>query len=280
MSIAEQLQYSTVQIESFDSEGGVSTGTGYFFKFKENPNNRDYIPVIITNKHVIKGAVSGKLTFTTVDSTGKPDDKNHVVIDTRKFLVNDDTFESLFRKHPDPSVDLCAVPLVPFLDVASFQGHEIFFIPLEKSFIPSNDQLKELGPLEDVIMVGYPNGIWDMANNKPIFRKGVTATHPYLDYNGKKDFMIDVACFPGSSGSPVFLLNENGYRDKNGNTYLGATRMYLLGTLYAGPQHNVIGEIVVVDIPTSNKPIPISRIPNNLGIVLKSSRILELEKLF
>ncbi|CAM4204649.1 Trypsin-like peptidase domain-containing protein [Lacicoccus alkaliphilus] len=129
-------------------------------------------------------------------------------------------------------------------------------------------------------MMGYPNGIWDRVNNKPIFRKGITATHPYNNYDGKEEFMIDAACFPGSSGSPVFLLNEGSYQDRQGNTYMGQTRIFLLVILYAGPQHTITGEIEIIDIPTSDTAVPISRIPNNLGLIIKSSRINELEGLF
>ena len=35
LSISEQLQYSTVRIECEHSDRGMSTGTGYFFRFKE-----------------------------------------------------------------------------------------------------------------------------------------------------------------------------------------------------------------------------------------------------
>ena len=45
----------------------------------------------------------------------------------------------------------------------------------------------------------------DEVNNKPVVRKGITATDIRLDYNGRKEFLIDAACFHGSSGSPVFL---------------------------------------------------------------------------
>ena len=96
----------------------------------------------------------------------------------------------------------------------------------------------------------------------------------------KKEFMIDAACFPGSSGSPVFILNENGYSDKSGNTYLGAKRIFLMGTLYAGPQSTATGEIKIINVPTVQTPITLSSIPNNLGFVIKSERILELESLF
>lgn len=273
LSISEQLQYSTVRIECEHSDGGMSTGSGYFFKFKENKKSGEHIPVVITNKHVINGAIRGRLILTKMNETGYP-------LDTEHFNFDIENFESYWRKHPDSEVDLCAMPIAPFLNAAKDRGQKIFYIPLDNSLIPSDEQLEELSALEDVVMVGYPNGIWDSTNNKPIFRKGVTATHPFFDYNGKKEFMIDAACFPGSSGSPVFLLNEDGYRDKKGNTYLGATRIYILGTLYAGPQHTATGEVKVINIPTSQKPIAISNIPNNLGLIIKSSRIKELENLF
>ena len=148
------------------------------------------------------------------------------------------------------------------------------------SLISDDDKLKELSALEDIVMIGYPNGIWDEVNNKPIIRKWVTATHPCLDYNGKKELMIDAACFPGSSGSPVFILNEGSYTDKLGNTYMGQTRVFLLGTLYAGQQHTTEGEIKIINVPTSQLPISISRIHNNLALVIKAERIKELEQLF
>ena len=40
------------------------------------------------------------------------------------------------------------------------------------------------------------------------------------------------------------------------------------------------GEIKVINVPTSQIPIAISAIPNNLGLVIKSERLYELEKIF
>ena len=54
-------------------------------------------------------------------------------------------------------------------------------------------------------MIGYPDGIWDSVNNLPVIRKGITATHPHISWNGKTEFLTDIASFPGSSGSPYFL---------------------------------------------------------------------------
>lgn len=273
LSASEQLTYSTVRIECEYKDGTGGTGTGFFFQFLKNEATGDYIPVVITNKHVISNSTKGRLIFTKADENNQPLDAQH-------FQVTFDNFESFWRKHPDESVDLCAMPIAPFIKEAENQGEKLFFISLNKSLIPSNQQILDFSALEEVLMVGYPNGIWDNINNKPILRKGVTATHPKFDYCGTKEIMIDAACFPGSSGSPVFIFNEGGYRDKRGNTYMGASRVILLGILYAGPQHTAQGDIQIVNVPTGQKPITISRIPNNLGLIIKSERIFELEDIF
>src|SRR5690606_32118899 len=121
-------------------------------------------------------------------------------------------------------------------------------IPLDKSLIMSDEELDQLTALEDIIMIGYPNGIWDSVNNLPIMRRGITATHPKMDFNGKPEFMIDAACFPGSSGSPIILLNEGSYRTQD--SIVMGSRVKLLGVLYAGPVSTVTGNIQVVNIPT------------------------------
>lgn len=272
MTITEQLSYSTVRIECEMNDGSKSSGSGYFLRFKVDNVNNQHIPVVITNKHVIRNAKKGKLVL-TIARDGQPVDREHF-----QFFI--EGFEGLWKQHPDPDVDLCAMPLAPFIRAAESQGKSVFYIPLDLELIPDQSKLGTLSALEEIVMIGYPNGIWDEVNNKPIFRKGITATHPCFDYNGKKEFMIDAACFPGSSGSPVFILNENGYSDKSGNTYIGAKRLLLMGTLYAGPQHTATGEVRIVNVPTSQVPIAVSAIPNNLGLVIKSERIHELESLF
>ncbi|MCO5935181.1 hypothetical protein NAF17_06490 [Mucilaginibacter sp. RB4R14] len=92
--------------------------------------------------------------------------------------------------------------------------------------------------------------------------------------------MIDAACFPGSSGSPVFIFNEHGYQDKKGNITLVSSRVCLLGVLFAGPQQILTGDIRVVNIPRSLKQISFSSIPINFGLIIKAEHILEIEAAF
>jgi len=128
-------------------------------------------------------------------------------------------------------------------------------------------------------MVGYPIGLWDENNNLPIFRRGVTATHPSIDFKGKKEFLIDVAAFPGSSGSPILLLNESGiYHDKKQKANVVGQRIVFLGVLYAGPQMTAEGEIVVRDIPTHRQIFAQVPLMINLGCVIKAGEVLTLSQ--
>lgn len=125
----------------------------------------------------------------------------------------------------------------------------------------------------------YPIGLSDVRNNYPIFRRGYTAAHPAVDFNKDGIGLVDMACFPGSSGSPIYILNEMGYRDKRGNFYLGRPRIILLGVLFAGPQYNARGDIVVETIPTAIQKVETNtKIMTNLGYYIKATEINEFQK--
>lgn len=263
---SEQLAHSTVRI-SCTTPDGVGTGTGFFFRCVED--EKSHVPVIVTNKHVVAGATVGRFNLTLRDGDGPVVGKH--------FIIEIESFEKQWLPHPDPTVDLCAMPVAQILNQASAAGHNFFYVSLDANLIPSREELEDLGALEDIVMVGYPNGIWDATNNMPIVRRGVTATHPNIDYEGRSEFMIDAACFPGSSGSPVFLYNNGSWTKRGGGMVVGGFRVKLLGVLYAGPQHTATGEVRIVNVPTQQRAVAISTIPNNLGLVVKSNRLKEFD---
>lgn len=260
------LTHCTVRIECQTGDG-VSTGTGYFYEFFGT--EKTHVPCIITNKHVIDGAEIGRFRLTLNDGNNNPKLGEYITIEFSQF-------EKEWLMHPDKEVDLAAFPLGRLIQEANKLGIEFHHVTISRKIIPSQRLYDSLSSMEEIVMIGYPIGLWDKKHNLPIFRRGITATHANLPLNGKTEFMIDAACFPGSSGSPVFLANIGSYLDEDGVLQDGS-RIALLGTLYAGPQFTAKGKIEVVEVPTASVPIAFSDVPCNLGLVIHANRLNDFE---
>ena len=265
----EQLSHSTVRIETDYPDGGRGTGSGFFYRFAVNGDQ--HVPAIVTNRHVIDGASKGRFLMTIQDSDGMPDYGRH---ETFEF----DSFDSRWIRHPDPNVDLAVMPIAPLLHHAESRGIKFFYVEFDDSLLPTPKDIDDFVGIESITMVGYPNGLWDRTNNLPIFRRGVLASAYDKDWNGKKEFLIDAACFPGSSGSPVLVFDAGSSLTRQ--AIVMGTRIKLLGVLYAGPQHTVSGDVRVVTIPVQQKAVSIAGIPNNLGIVLKAELLKDFHTIF
>lgn len=270
MTSAETLTHTTVRLECLLEGNRQSTGTGFFFSFKVD--DQTSVPVIITNKHVIEGSKVGTFVLTKSNDQGEP-----ILGQTEKVVLHN--FESLWIKHPDENVDLAVFPMAPIYNQAEAKGVKFYAPAIVEDFLPTPEKLADLSGLENITMIGYPNGIWDEINNLPIVRRGITATNPKNDYNGLPIFVIDCACFPGSSGSPVFIFDQGGYLNAKGVLNIGSGRLILLGVLFAGPQHVAAGEIQTIEMPMAHVPISLSKIPNNLGFVVKAQKITDFRKL-
>jgi trypsin-like peptidase len=244
----------------------VSTGTAFLFEFAKDGILS--VPTIVTNKHVIAGAKNGRIIFSKQAREGHRLDNEKIVVD-----LND--FDKGWLLHPDPDVDLAVLPIPNVLRGLKTQNIEPYIAILGIVNIPTPEEWNQLSPVEEVTIIGYPNGIWDEHNNLPITRRGITATPANKDYLGKKEFLIDAAIFSGSSGSPVFIINEGGYGTEQG--FVMGNRYLFLGIVHAVYQYETTGEISIEDIPTISKPVARSRIPNNLGLVIKSTKLLEFE---
>lgn len=263
---SEQILYSTVRLVA--SNG--TTGTGFFFNFTLEENK--IAPVIITNKHVVNNNQKEEVKFFLHIKNGDApaDEKLNI------------SFKTDWHFHPDQDLCFCFVNSL-FQQIKNDKQKDIFHIPITETLIWDNAKLEGLSAIEDVVMVGYPSGLWDQKNNLPLFRKGITSSHPAMDFNNKNIGAVDMACFPGSSGSPIFVLNENGYTDKSGKTYLGGKRLIFLGVLSQGPQINAKGELIIENIPTQQKVASITPMMINIGYYIKAVEILafksEIEKL-
>ena len=266
--IADQLIYATTRITGIN---GVNRwfGTG-FFMINTKDDNTEKI-ALVTNKHVVRNAASVVVHLVLSNADGSPNDRDHLDL-------NIENVQSLCEYHPDDAVDVCLINVGGVLNEVISKGDSIYYKCISTKMIVSPDGLKSLTPIEDVIMIGYPNAIMDDVNYKPVVRRGITATDLKNDYNGKPEFMIDVACFPGSSGSPVFLYKQGLVKENKENAITIAIKpsYAFLGILHAGPTISVDGKITIRDIPTTAIPVAEMNTMMNLGYVIKASKVLEM----
>lgn len=262
-STAEQLFFTTVRIDTLDRSGNPGSGTGFIFVHSYKQNN---YPFIVTNKHVIEDAVKGGLTFI------KKDGEDAKLGDA--FRLEIDNFSNIWRGHNDADVDIAVAALAPLEQHIKGLGVDIFYRNISTELIPNDEAMGEIDALEDVVFIGYPNGIWDSKNYIPIMRKGTTATPIQIDFEGKRIFLIDASVFGGSSGSPVFIYNSGTYATKNGPAKVG-TRIHFIGVVAAVYHRNEINEIVIVPIPTDDKQVAVGKEMIDLGVVHKASTVPE-----
>lgn len=249
MDITTNLFHTTIRIECHYDKGISTTGTGFFFSYTKDNH---IIKTIITNKHVVEGSKQTRLTF-----------KQRI----NGFDTNTTAFNSnLWCFHPD-GLDLAMLKL-DCINSYIDHTHEPIIRFFTESLIPDEERIKNLNYIEDVLVIGYPSGLYDTINNTPIARRGITATPIQLDYEGKSCFLIDSAIYPGSSGSPVVIYNQSSYVE-NGTINLNSRLLligvncqtYLSGTFKNGIQQNEI------------------QVANNLGICIKASRLLDFKPL-
>ncbi|WDV05058.1 MULTISPECIES: S1 family peptidase [Lysinibacillus] len=264
----ELLPYVTVRIETIINNKPISTGTGFFYFFCDNLDveGGGTHAAIVTNKHVIEGGEELRFLFNTTDSEERDENGDRILsIHPVRLPINDDTI----ILHPEEDIDLCVIPVTQiFLQLAEI-NKKVHFYPVNKRIIKTERELKQLNTIQEVTMIGYPNGLWDSHNNLPLSRRGINATPIYKNYNGKPEFLIDIACFSGSSGSPIFIHDLNSYTE-NGKVQFGS-RLIFIGVLYAGPIYDSLGEVI---IPTSlNKVYTKTKGMLNLGLVIKASKL-------
>jgi len=266
--ISEQLRYMTVRILTSKNQTTNWTGAGTGFLYCFNKNNIS-VPLLVTNKHVLDEAITIGLTFhVTVDNNASPLPGSGRIISIPVDQVK-------VIRHPDPDVDLAAIAILPIHTHAiNVEGWQPYTKCLSTTHLPSMEMIGDFSALEEIIMVGYPTGLVDAVNNFQIARRGITSTPYTVDYQGKREFLADITVYGGSSGSPIFVMNEGSWSSPKG--IVMGTRFALIGVLRAGHTETMNGQIVAEPVPTNLAPVAKVTHMINLGLCIKSSLIEDL----
>ena len=167
------LPFTTARLECKCTDGTISTGTGFFFNYVVDKDHG--LRFLMTNKHVIEDAYNCTLYVHEAEQT--PHGTYRPLDNSFTITINGMEYWS---GHPDPDIDLCAIPIEPLHREIEDRHKVPFYTPFEESLIPTRDQMDSLRAIEDVFMVGYPIGLMDKVNNLPIIRRGITASHPAI----------------------------------------------------------------------------------------------------
>ena len=261
------MLFLTLRIET---RGSVGTGFLVSHEWSDRASGKQFNGLfLVTNKHVVGDSTSGRLTFTrkTVDGSNLTDSSCPIEVDAGNWG---------WLMHPSADVDIAALPLTPIFNSMEDRGDSVLFTRLSTASFPNADALDELDALEEVVFVGYPNNVYDSANNLPIFRRGITATPPNVDYEAEPKFLIDASVFPGSSGSPVFIYNVGSWRQRSGDIAFGSSpRVIFLGVLAAVLYREEDGSLEFAEIPATMAAMVKTRQMIDLGVVYKARTVLE-----
>jgi hypothetical protein len=263
-TIAEQLFFTTVRIDTIAGNGAPGSGTGFFFSHKIGEEN---YPFVVTNKHVVEGMNEGALTFLQR--------RNAAPILGNGFRLRIDNWAQVWFGHPDPNIDIAICPFAPLEAHVKHQHNvDLFYRYVSNDMIPTPQQISELDAVESVTFIGYPNGVWDSKNLLPVARRGSTASPLEVDFEGSPRFLVDASVFGGSSGSPVFILNQGSWATKDGGLVAGS-RLHFIGVVAAVFYRTHLNQIIPVPIPTQVQPMAQQQEMIDLGIVFKARTVVE-----
>ena len=259
-SATKKLLFNTVRVDTVLDDGSEGSGTAFVVS---HAHARGQHTFIVTNRHLVDGVRRGGLVFTQ-GRHGQP-------LLGQRFQLNLDDFPQAWFGHPDPAVDLAIVPMRPLEQAARDLGVELYYHAIDSRLVPDAAATRALDALEEVLFVGYPSGVWDQVNLMPILRRGTTATPMALDFEGRAEFLIDAAVYPGSSGSPVFVYLPDTLRPGP-----SAGRKFLFaGVVAAVFFREEALQLVAAPVPANQRGSVMGSEMIDLGLVIKSQAVVD-----
>ncbi|SIT69579.1 Trypsin-like peptidase domain-containing protein [Ectothiorhodosinus mongolicus] len=257
-SLSKKLLFNTVRVDTVMEDGSEGSGTAFVVSHAHRRGTHTFI---VTNRHLVDGVREGGLVFTQKHN-GQP-------VLGQRFQLNIEDFPHAWFTHPNPDIDLAIVPMRPLEQAARDQGVELYYHVIDSRLAPDAATLRGLDALEEVLFIGYPSGVWDHVNLMPIMRRGTTATPMALNFEGRAEFLIDAAVYPGSSGSPVFVYQPDVLRPNQSRKFLFA------GVIAAVFFREEANQLVPGPVPPQQNGVVMGSEMIDLGLVIKSAAVIE-----
>jgi hypothetical protein len=189
LDLSTQLMQATVQVEQQLPDGRHTIGTGFLIN-DPTPDGRPRT-VLVTARHVFDRmpGSTANIGYRVQGSDGGWTFKPEAV------RIRSAAHE-FFVHHPSRDVVAIAVKAPPEFAKAA--------IPL--AWLAASDTFSKygVGPGDEMMVLGYPQGLSANAAGFPILRSGRVAS-PIEPDQISPTFLLDFRVFPGNSGGPVFI---------------------------------------------------------------------------
>jgi S1-C subfamily serine protease len=195
----------------------VDTATGFFYH-----NKKSGLLFLITNRHVVKephfpNAIKLRLHTNAADMTQNTEYPIHLYRGAKPVW-----------RTPNPAkADVVAIPI----DLNDFATHSIRYKSLNAVNLLDKRFRLDIG--DDVMVIGYPLGLYDDVHNTPLVMGGtISSPHP-IPWRREPFFLVHANLHKGTSGSPVTTKFKTRWRgvDNDDKTYDSGPSLYFLGII-------------------------------------------------
>ena len=199
VDLAVQLMHATVQVEQPLGDGTRTVGTGFLVS-DPTPDGRPRT-VLVTANHVLEGMPGGtaRIGFRFQNPDGSWSYSPQPV------KIRDAAGHELWTHHPSRDVAALTITAPPEFAKAA--------IPL--NYLANDNTFTEykVEAGDEMMALGFPRGLSANQAGFPILRSGRVASYPVAPAKIFPTFLLDFSVFPGNSGGPVFMTDQDHRRD-------------------------------------------------------------------
>lgn len=229
--IAQNWVYATVLL--YNEWGKVGTG---FLVCRNLTQDKPIGKIfIVTNKHVLNEDFDKRRSATKIEIFFNTNDQGK--LKPQRYTLSLQPPNQKWKEHPSLDIDVLAIDATEI--ILSFPGHALKWV--DYSLFADQNILKneDITIGEEVLIIGYPQGLSQGHSASPLVRQGIVATkigEPITFIRPDKSnvfipaFLVDGGVVPGSSGSPVVLKPVNS-RLVGSTIQMGTAKPYLLGII-------------------------------------------------
>src|ERR1700691_5319825 len=209
----EQLFFTTAFIQADYPDGSAASGTGFFYGV--NVDADQLAMFLVTNKHVVDGAVNVRVTLIA----GAHSEMKQPILGKAETITIP---AIIFSGHPDPDIDVTVAPISPWMNALQSQGKQVFLRSLAPAIALTDSVAATLDALEDVTFIGYPSGLYDKLNHLPIARRGIRLRRSRSITRGSPSSLSTHQCSLDQAVARFSSLRQGAMRREEGDSLSAA----------------------------------------------------------